>query len=161
MGLLNKIVPGIKRLALIADGSSTATLVMGQITAKAKASPLPVELVGLDQPPTIEQWQQMIRKYDADDSVGALLIPLYHTVKKQDGISMTTSEVMAWTNSQRRKPIIGLWPFGPKDGALCAVVVDPKEHGTVAAQMAAAISGGKKAGDLPVAENQQGYVIIT
>jgi ABC-type uncharacterized transport system substrate-binding protein len=158
--LIKQIVPSLKKAAYVADDSSTSTLVMSQIQQKAKASPPPVELVGMDQPSTFEQWQQTIQKYDADNSIGALIIPLYHTVKKPDGVSMTASEVMAWTFNHTRKPIVGLWPFSPKDGALCAVVVDPTEHGKVAAQMVVEILGGKKATDLPVVENTQGYVIL-
>jgi ABC-type uncharacterized transport system substrate-binding protein len=158
--LLSQIAPSIKKAAFIADDSSTASLVIGQIQQKARILPLPIELTSPEQPSTFEQWQKTVQKYERDSSIGALLIPLYHTVKKADGISMTPSDVMEWTVKNTRKPIVGLWPFGPKDGALCAVVVDPKEHGTVAGQMAVAIAGGQKAGDLPVVENKQGHVII-
>ena len=158
--MLSQILPGIKKAAFIADDSSTASLVMGQIQRKAKTYPLPIELAQPEQPGTFEQWKNVIRKYDQDSSVGAFLIPLYHTVKKADGMSMNPSDVLGWTVKNTRKPIVGLWPFAPKDGALCAVVVDPVEHGTVAGQMAVAIAGGKKAGDLPVLENKKGYVII-
>jgi ABC-type uncharacterized transport system substrate-binding protein len=158
--LLSQIIPGVKKAAFIADDSSTASLVIGQIQQKAKIAPLPIALAPPEQPATFEEWKKTVRKYDGDASIGAFLIPLYHTVKKADGMSMTASDVMDWTVKNTRKPIVGLWPFGPKDGALCAVVVDPKEHGTVAGQMAVAITGGKKASDLPIVENKQGYVII-
>lgn len=67
---------------------------------------------------------------------------------------------MNWTVDNVKKPVVGLWPFSTDDGALCAVVVDPREHGRVAAEMARQIMNGKKAGEIPVKGNKQGYVIV-
>jgi ABC-type uncharacterized transport system substrate-binding protein len=160
LGLLQQIIPGLSKVAYMADDSATASLVTPRIQAQANSGKLPVEVVGWERPATFSQWQQVAQKYNADSTVDAFLIPLYHTVKKEDGTTMKPSDVMAWTVANTGKPIIGLWPFSTNDGALCAVVVDPSEHGQVAAQMAVKIANGKKAGDLPVVVNKQGYVII-
>ena len=67
---------------------------------------------------------------------------------------------MKWTVANTHKPIVGLWPFSAEDGAICAVVVDPKEHGSAAALMAKQIISGKSAADLPMVVNKNGFVIL-
>ena len=60
---------------------------------------------------------------------------------------------MIWTVNMTSKTIVGLWHFSANDGALCAVAVDPYEHGKVAVFMARQVLSGKKASDLPIVAN--------
>lgn len=161
MNLLLQILPDLKKVAYIADDSSTATLITPRSQEVNDSGRSPLEIVAFHRPSLFNEWKELINKYNADNSVGALIIPLYHTVKdNENGDSIKPSDVMAWIVENSKKPVIGYWPFSTKDGALCAVVVDPKEHGKVAANMALQILGGKKAGDIPVVINKEGFVII-
>lgn len=160
LDLLKQIDPSIEKVAYIADDSGTASLVTPRIQAKAKAGELPVEIVAFERLSQFNEWQAAIEKYNADPAVGALVIPLYHTVKDAAGQRVKPSDVMGWAVDHFQKPIVGFWPFSADDGALCAVVVDPKEHGLAAAAMTQEILGGKKPGDVPVATNQDGFAIV-
>ncbi len=160
LDLLKLIDPAIEKAAYIADDSGTASLITPRIQAKAGNGELPVEIVAFDRLSTFSEWQAAIQKYNADASVGALIIPLYHTVKDASGNRMKPSDVMAWAVDNSTKPIVGFWPFSTDDGALCAVVVDPKEHGYVAAAMTQEVLGGKKPGDISMVTNQDGFAII-
>lgn len=159
--MLKMIRPSVSHMAWISDDSATADLVLRRVRRKAESGQLPIPITAYLQPATLAQWKATILKCDADPNIDALLIPLYHTVKAHaGGRSVLPSDVMTWTVDNTRKPIVGLWPFSAHDGALCAVVVDPKEHGKVAALMAKQILAGKKAGDLPMVENRDGFVIL-
>lgn len=160
LGLLQQIIPFVERVAYITDDSATANLVTPRIKHSASEGELPIEISEFKQIGTMSDWEKAIEAMNADDSIGALLIPLYHTIKDASGETITPSEVMAWTVEHSQKPVVGLWPFSTDDGALAAVVVDPAEHGRVAAQMAIDIVGGKSPSEIPMVENQEGFVII-
>ena len=159
--MLKLIKPSVSRMVWVSDDSATADLVLQRVRRKAESGQLPIPITAYLQPATLDQWRMTIRKCNRDPNIDALLIPLYHTVKTHaGGQSVLPSDVMKWTVDNTRKPIVGLWPFSAHDGALCAVVVDPKEHGKVAALMAKQILAGKKAADLPMVKNKDGFVII-
>lgn len=155
--MLAMINPAIKRVVCISDDSATSDGVIAYI----KANKMPLEIVAYEQPVTFSAWKRVVRKYTKDPSVDALLIPLYQTVKSDEGGDrVKPSTVMEWTVKNNSKPVAGLWPFATREGALCAVKVDLKEHGIVAANMALQILNGKKAGEIPIVKNQYGYVIL-
>jgi ABC-type uncharacterized transport system substrate-binding protein len=159
--LLKMIKPSVSHVGWVSDDSATSDLVLRRVRKKAESGQLPIPITAYLQPVTFEQWKATIRQCDTDANIDALLIPLYHTIKtKAGGKSVPSTDVMHWTVNNTRKPVVGLWPFSAHDGAVCAVVVDPKEHGKVAALMAKQILGGKKAGDLPMVKNKDGFVII-
>lgn len=159
--MLRLIQPAVKSVAFVNDDSATGNLIIHRTKEKADNGRLPVPITQWVQPSTFAQWQQAITRLENDKSVDALLIPLYHTVReKEGGPSILAAGVMRWTVANTSKPILGYWPFSVEDGALCAVVVDPYEHGKVAALMSKQILAGKKAGDLPIVTNIDGYVIV-
>ena len=159
--MLKKIMPTAENVAWVSDESATSDLLMPRVRKLADSGKLPLNITGYSRPVTFEQWQKTIAYYDKTPGIQALLIPLYHTVKSMtDDKSVQPSTVMRWTIAHTRKPILGFWPFSTDDGALCAVAVDPFEHGKVAALMANQILAGKKASDLPMLINKNGYVII-
>ncbi len=161
LGLLKKIYPKVFNVAWVSDYSPTSSGVLSRVQRLARLGKLPLNIVAYKQPATFDQWRNTIELFDRDPKVQAFLIPLYHTVRLGPaGQSMLPSDVMAWTVNKTSKPIVGFWPFSADDGALCAVAVDPYEHGKVAALMARQILSGKKTSDLPIVVNQNGYVIL-
>lgn len=159
--MLKKIRPNVKRVAWISDDSPTARRVKQRVRKFADTRLLSLQLVNYEMPSGFKQWQNIVAKHNANPDIHALLIPLYHTVKnKKNGNSMLPANIMKWTAANTSKPIVGFWPFSTDDGALCAVAVDPYEHGKVAAFMAKQILEGKKASDIPIVTNQNGYVIV-
>jgi ABC-type uncharacterized transport system substrate-binding protein len=161
LGLLKRICPNVRNVAWVSDFSPTSNSVLARIQRMARLNKLPLNIAAFKQPATFKQWRDTINTFDRDPGIQAFLIPLYHTVIDQsDGQSMPPSEVMSWTVNQTSKPVVGFWPFSADDGALCAVAVDPYEHGKVAALMARQILAGKKASDLPIVVNRNGYVIL-
>jgi len=161
LGLLKKIYPRALNVVWVSDYSPTSLGVLARVQRLAQLNKLPLNIVTYKQPVTFDQWRDTIEAFDRDPDVHAYLIPLYHTVLADPaGQSMLPADVMAWTVNKTSKPIVGFWPFSADDGALCAVAVDPYEHGKVAALMARQILSGKKASDLPIVVNRNGYVIL-
>lgn len=161
MQLLKMIAPQINSVVCISDDSYTSNLVLHRIKSRAADGSFPVRIVDFTQPSTFSKWISAVGFYELKPDIDAFLIPFTESVK-QGGKreNMSPFEIMMWTMDNVTKPIVGLWPTAIDHGALCAVVVDPKEHGTVAALMAKKILAGKKAGDIPIVTNQDGYVIV-
>lgn len=159
--LLHMINPSWDTVAWVSDDSSTAQGVLTRMQTFNAAGRLPVPVVAVSQPKNFTEWKNIILAHEKDPGIKALLIPLYHTVKNgQTGRSILPAKIMQWTTANTSKPIVGLWPFSTQDGALCAVVVDPHEHGRMAALMARQILAGKTAAELPMVTNRSGYVVI-
>ncbi len=159
--MLKKVKPEISNIVWISDDSPTAYGVLPRVRKLSESKALPLNITEYIRLATFDRWKKTIATYEKDAQVHAYLIPLYHTIKNRGGHnSVLPSKVMQWTVENTTKPIIGFWPFSTDDGALCAVVVDPFEHGKVAALMAKRILSGKKASEIPLVTNKNGYVII-
>ncbi len=161
LNLLKIMLAKPVHLVWISDDSATSSQILQRVRPKAEKGQLPLPVDAFERPSTFRQWKTAIGKYDDDPHIGGFLIPLYHTVRTHaDGPSMEPAKVMQWTVAHTRKPVVGLWRFGVDDGAVGAVVVDPKEHGKVAGLMARQIHAGKKAAEMPLVTNREGFVII-
>jgi len=159
--MLQTIMPGIHGVAVVSDVSTTADLVLPRIRKIAADLKPGIEIILFKQPRTFSAWKKVILDLNQNPRVHALLIPVYHTVRI-DGSpkSVAAKKIMQWTLDHTQKPVVGLWPHAVYNGALLAVTVDPREHGRVAARMAKEILGGKKAADIPLRTNQDGYVMV-
>lgn len=160
--LLKQMIPQAKTIAYISDDSATSDEVMARTKVLAENGDLPLRIVDFYRPSTFPAWKKTIEACQADRTIDALLIPLYHTVKKDETIakSMAPKEVMKWTTDHTRIPIVGFWPFSPADGALFAVAVNPVEHGRVAGLMAMQLLAGKSPKEVGIITNKDGFVII-
>ena len=159
--VLKVLLPGARKVMVVSDISATSDLVLPRIRQLALNLNPEMSILGYEQPATFSQWQQVIIGLDQDPQVDALLIPLYHTVRKEGTLtSVASGEVMQWTITHTQKPVVGLWPQNVTDGSLLAVTVNPREHGRVAAQMALQILNGKRAGNIPTVVNKEGYVMV-
>lgn len=157
LDMLTRIYPLANKVVCISDDSTTSDKVIGYI----QSGKMPLEISAFEQPATYKEWKQTVLRYEKDAMVQAFLIPLYQTVKSDQGHDrINPSEVMGWTVANVTKPVVGLWPFATKDGALCAVTVDMTEHGLVAGERALQILSGKKASQIPIVNNKDGFVIL-
>lgn len=159
--MLSRINPKIKNVVWVSDDSQTTRGVLPRVKLKSETNELPLNIIEYAKPSTFAEWKGTIQRYNKARDIHAFLIPLYHTVKNSSGgKSIIPAAVMEWTVKNTTKPIVGFWPFSTDDGALCAVAVDPHEHGKVAALMAKQILSGKSASDIPMVVNQNGFVIL-
>ncbi len=159
LDLLKTLTPGIEKVVFLSDDSNTARLIKDRAKNYKSEGSLPVDLIGFNTPSTFAEWQAVIKKYDQDKDVEGFLIPVYHTIKRgENGTAVKPSEVMHWTTTNTRKPIVGLGPFSTADGALAVVAVDPHEHGWTAADMAIKIISGTPISTMLPTINKAGSV---
>lgn len=160
--VLKTLIPSTRKVALVSDYSPTANEVLARVKALTTKINYDIKIVQYHQPIHFSEWKKTIKKLDRDREIDALLIPIYHTVRQDHAqTSVIPSQIMRWTINNTSKPIVGLWPFIINDGGLLAVIIDPHEHGRVAAQMALEIiQQGKKASDIAMRVNREGYVIV-
>lgn len=159
LDLLKSLYPQIEKVVFLSDNSVTAKPVLERAINYKSEGSLPVELIGFSTPTTFAEWQDIVKTFDESKDVDAFLIPLYHTVEQSEsGAIMPSSEIMKWTKNNTLKPIVGLWPFSTRDGALAAVAVDPLEHGWTAADMAIKIINGTPISTLLPIINKSGSV---
>ncbi len=157
IGMYQKINPAAKKLVMISDDSITS-----ENTIKfCKMQDTPVPVASYQHPTTWEQWQKAVA--DAGKNADAIVLFNYHTVKQSadDAQSMAPKQVMDWTISNSKVPVISLLTFGVQDGALCGIAEDGREHGYLAGNLAKEIIGSsKKAGEFPITRTQRGLVMI-
>lgn len=160
---LKTIMPQVQRVAVVGDDSASTDMIIPRIQSIVDKGlrGRGIAVSRYIRPTRYAQWQQTIRDLESDDGIDALLIPTYHTVKKDGGkISVDSQTVMRWTLQHTQKPVVGLWTHLVQDGGLLAVTVDPVEHGRWVAQTAIKIIEGQPAGAFPIRENQNGYVMV-
>ncbi|MBC8096346.1 MAG: hypothetical protein H7Y43_11080 [Akkermansiaceae bacterium] len=156
MKLLKTIRPNATTIAIVSDDSETSKWMLGQMQAAQDSA---MKIVSSEQASLFTDWQAAVTK--AQGAADAVVINLYHTVKKEaGGASMDPKEVMAWTLANVKKPTVGFFDFAIKDGVVLGIVESGEEHGYEAALMAKEILGGKTAKDLPIKTAKKGLVMI-
>ncbi|MFG0248772.1 MAG: ABC transporter substrate binding protein, partial [Phycisphaeraceae bacterium JB051] len=126
-----------------------------------KREKLPVQVTGYHQAQTFSQWKAMVLR--ANLTADAMLVTLYHTIKRtsQDDTSMSPEEVMKWTVQHSKVPILGLYPFAVRDGAVMGICSSGKEHGYLAAITAMdMIKTGRSALRYPINSSVEGKIMF-
>lgn len=155
--LAHAIKPGIKRITLLSDDSLTSTNAYDYY----RTLNMPLEIVAYQHVANFTQWQTAVIKANLNSD--AILITMYHTLKKasSDTMSMQPSEVMNWTINNSRIPILGVYPFTIKDGAVLGICSSGREHGYLAAITAMdMIRTGYPASRYPINTSVEGTIMF-
>ena len=159
--VVKTLMPGIQGVAVVTDDSTTSEIMRPRIIKRIATLESEISLIRFAVPKTFNAWKEEILSLERNPKVDVLLIPLYHTVRDDgDMTSLIPKEVMQWTLAHVSKPVVGTGLHLIEDGGLLAVTVDPLEHGRVAARMAKAILAGKRAADIPMRTNKDGFVMV-
>lgn len=143
--LLKRILPGIRRVAVVTDASPTSAGALNFM----KKQETGFEIISLSTPETFEQWRGRI--LDLQDKADAIVVYTYHTVRCDDGPgNMNPGKVMEWTVSASRLPLVGLFSFSMDDGMLCGAVASGVEHGFEAGRIATQLLDGASPRDFPM-----------
>jgi len=144
--LLQKLVPGVKEVALLTDDSPSAH---GFIEGFADMA-LPVEISEIHTTNSFEDWQAKVGQLQSE--VDAIGLFTYHTIRKQgEEQSMSPDELLQWTLENSVLPEFCPLDFAVEGGALCGVALSAYEQGNIAAEIAVRILEGEKPADVPVA----------
>jgi len=153
--MLGQLLPHASRIAIISDDSETSTGAIAYMTDP----PSPWRIVSCERPHTFDEWQEAVKR--AQDQADAIAVYMYHTVKRHgQELSMEPKEVMAWTVTNSRIPLVGFFIFAVDDGTLCGYLESGAEHGFKAGRMALEVLHGHKPSEIPIVTALEGYSMI-
>ena len=152
--LLQKIVPSVKKIALLTDHSETSKAVLEYIDTLH----LPVEVVTRQMIATREEWRRTIT--DTCSKVDAFGFYVLRTITEDDNNDHKVAEEDLITEyySLCDKPTTGFFDSAARAGALCGVSVSMREQGYSAGRIAREILLGKKPGDFPPQPTSKGRI---
>lgn len=157
--LLQTLVPGAKRLAVICDLATHWEPVIARI--RANIAQLPgTRLAAVDRVRTYEELQEKVRAYPRiADAVVYLGI---FTLSGPDGASVPYQKVQRWVAESSELPEISFWIDRIYYGVLAAVTVSEWEQGLAAGRLARAILvDGKSPASLPIEPTLKGHPAIS
>ncbi|HTG01288.1 MAG TPA: ABC transporter substrate binding protein [Nitrospirota bacterium] len=157
--LLQAMVPGVKRIAVISDKAPHWTPVIARI--RSHVGKLPgIRIAAVDQVAAYEEYKKKIKSYPA--IADAVLYLGIFNFRDEKGMNVPYEEVQKWTVSNSRLPDISFWVDRVFYGVLASVTVSELEQGFAAGRLARLILiDGKKPGSLPMLPTVKGHPVIS
>lgn len=157
--LLKKIVPRVKKIAVVIDDGPMWIPVMKRM--KAKQSEVPeVQIISWDTILTFAEYQQKIKAYESKADAVALLG--IFTFKDQNGQNVPYQEVLKWTAAHSKLPDFSFWKDRVTFGTLCAVSVSGYEQGLAAGKIAKGVLiDGKSPAEFPMKPTTKGEPLVS
>ena len=135
--LLSKIVPNVKKIAVITDEDPTWPGVINRMKKKAASELRDIEFVGWDIISTFEEYKQKIKYYEG--KIDAVCLLGIFTFKDEKGNNVPFEKVARWTVENSNLPDFSFWKDRIPKGTLCTVTVSGYEQGYAAGEMARGI----------------------
>ncbi len=114
-----KLVPGLKRIAVLSDDSPTGRAHAKRIKRYADEGTLPVELVEVVVTNSLSEWKS--RTLALQPQVDGFFMSAHQTMKDDDGHHVDQLEVGAWYLNNIHKPEIVPAKYMVMEGMLCTV----------------------------------------
>ncbi|BAH75978.1 ABC transporter substrate-binding protein [Solidesulfovibrio magneticus] len=159
--LMAKFLPWVKSVAVLVDSSESAGYVLADLQREREVGGVfPLEVLGVEQASTFQQWQSLVRHYH--DRVDVLALGLYHSLKDENTNKVVPPELVSdWNNSNVTKPTLGFTDFSKDHGHLAGVLESGHEQGFLAGKLAYQVLVDKIApASLPIQLNQRGIVFL-
>ncbi len=153
--LLNRLVPDVKKAAIITDNSPSSH----GFVARIKKAPLPVEIHEAYSTNDFDAWKAKVKELQPE--VDAIGLFVYHTIKEKGGeVSLPPDDVLSWTLKNSRLPEFAFFDFTVKGGALCGVTLSGYEQGKAAAEIALTILAGATPVNIPIKYPEKGNPMV-
>jgi len=154
--LLRKLVPNVRRLAIVCDDGPTGVPVIERTTARA--ADLGLEVVAVKQTGSFTEWQRFVKS--VQNKADVLMVIVYHTLKDDAGKHVHEDKVLNWTVTNNKLPEIGCWAWAVEAGLLCSEAISGFQQGYHAATLAAYILMGQPPGEFPVQMPRRGETCV-
>ncbi|MCX9154901.1 diguanylate cyclase [Niveibacterium sp. 24ML] len=145
---VQRLMPGLKRMLVIADGSpgGRADLLTLRAQHATRFPEIAIEVADLTQ----ITWDELARRLErlAPDEA-ALLLAAYRDVQ---GKPRSFENGVDWIIEHANGPVFHLWEHGIGRGLVGGYVMSHREHGLVAADMALRILNGTPPQSIPIRE---------
>jgi len=157
--LLQALVPGIQRLAVVSDHASYWDTVIDRVRARLAEVP-GISLARVDRVGRFADFQRAV--LDLADRVDAVLYLGVFTLAGADGATVPHATVQRWVTENSRLPDASFWLDRIHHGNLASVTVSELEQGRAAGLLARAIlRDGRSPFSLPVAPTTKGHPAIS
>ncbi len=157
--LLRKLVPGVKRIAVVFDEATMWEPVRKRMEAAAATLP-EVAFGPWDTIATYADFKARMRAYQGQ--VDAVALIGIFNFKDANGRDLPYQEVLRWVAEHSRLPDLGFWIDRVNYGTLCAVTVSEHEQGLAAGRLARTIlTEGASPGSLPMRPTVRGLPVIS
>lgn len=154
--LLQRLVPGARRIAIVCDDGPTGASVVKRVLSMANN--LNIEVVASRRIGSFSEWKNYVSS--VQDKADALLVIVYHTLKDSKGNAVSGDEVLNWTINNSKLPDIGFWSWAVEGGLLASEAISGYQQGHYAASVASYVLMGQSPGDFPVDKPQRGELCI-
>jgi ABC-type uncharacterized transport system substrate-binding protein len=154
--LLRRLVPGIRKVAIICDDGPTGVPIIRRVMKQADE--VGIEIVDVKQTGSFSEWKHYVLAQQ--NRADALLVIVYHTLKDEQGNAVHEDRVMNWTIGNSRIPDFGTWAWAVEGGLLCSEAISGYQQGHYAGTVASYVLMGQKPGEFPVDKPQRGEVCI-
>ncbi len=157
--LLQAIVPGVRKLAVVFDDAPLWKDVQQRMLAKAPELP-GIEFVFWDTIRTYDEYKQRMALYPSGADAVAL-IGIFN-FKDAVGRNVPYQEVLRWTAENSPLPDLSFWVDRVHYGTLVSVTVSEHEQGLAAGRMARAILvEGTRPATIPMVPTTKGLPVIS
>lgn len=157
--LLQAIVPGVKRLAVVFDEAPMWPQVQQRMRDRLRQLP-GVEFAFWDTIKTFEEYKHRIAEYQ--DKVDALALIGVFNFKDGNGRNVPYEDVLRWTAEHSRLPDFSYWIDRVHYGTLASMTVSEREQGLAAGRIARAILvDGRSPSSIPMTPTVKGAPVIS
>jgi len=161
--LIQKIVPGVKKIAIMSDDDEgTFGDVYKRIAEKTPKELPGITIVALHKFKTFAEYKAKVEEYNKTKSVDALLIIGWFKFRLDDPSKFAEQmDVAKWTTENNKLPEMSFWIDRVVKGNLCSVSVSPMEQGFAAGKIAHAILTQNKApSSFPFEPTMKGQAVV-
>jgi len=159
INLLKKIVPKVKKIAVILDDGPTWPGVTRRMKSKLNQIQ-DVEFTRWEVIKTFSQYKDMITSLQ--NEVHAIALLGIFTYKDIDGKNVKYTDVLKWTAEHSRLPDFSFWADRISNGTLCAVTVSGYEQGLAAGKIARKILiDGHRPNSIPMVPTLKGEPMVS
>ena len=156
---LQKLVPGIRRMAVLSDASPTGRAKAKELERLARDGALPVELVASVVTDSYEEWKKEARALA--DEVDAFFVLNHNTLKDATGTVVDQLEAGAWCLRNVAKPEVAHEKQFVVEGMLSAVDDSGYKQAVEAVDIAhRVLDGGERPAQIPVRAPERGPFVV-
>lgn len=157
--MLQKLVPGIKRIAVLSDDSATGRPNAKKVQRFGMQGELSAEVVKTVITNSYEEWQR--EALELQGQVDAFFISTHNTLRDAQGKHVDYLEVINWYLKNIKKPEVTVASHMVKEGLLATVDDSPFNQGYEATKVAHAIlAEGKKPAEIASYPPAQGPFVV-
>jgi ABC-type uncharacterized transport system substrate-binding protein len=156
--LLQKIVPDVKKVAMISDPGTMWPAMIAEMKQQQDQF-ADIKVVSYDIIPTFSEFKQKVLDYQNKiDALGFLGV---FEFKDENGKNVLMEDVLKWLQENSKLPDFSFWEDRVLKGTLCSVSVSAFEQGYLAGLYARAILVDEKSpSEFPIVSSQRGTPFI-